>query len=439
MGTDASSHRRALGALAVPVLLAVALLLVLAPAAPAQQQDRERVAGDAVLLVLDASGSMRGDDGTGRPKIDAAKAAVTALAIDLPDSVEVGLRIYGHRTSSADREAGCRDTELVVPVGPLDRERLVAAVEAVEPSGYTPLGLSLAEAAGDLGDRAGTIVLVSDGLDTCAPPDPCEVAQSIAGENLDVRVETVGFQADEAAQAQLQCIADAGAGEFRSVDDADELVEALRAYVVGGERIRGGDDPADAPLLEPGRYRDEVGLGVTRWYAIEPGPGQAVRAEATLVPPASGVRSEDAELSLELRRGDLIGDLRCATDTIRGIGGELAVLTVEGPVIDPEQGQCASPERYLLRVALVDTRRNQQEPDPLEGEVLDLELVVDLVGAAEPVVTETPASPRPRPLPPAEPPATPERTPMGIRVGAIALLGIAGYGAGAVVARRTGP
>jgi Mg-chelatase subunit ChlD len=431
-----STHRAILRGVALAGAVCAVLSGVSAASAGAE---RPRAAGEGVVLVLDASGSMRADDGTGRSKMEAAKEALTALAIDLPDDLDVGLRVYGHRTSNTDRVAGCADTELVVPVAPLDRDALVAAVGSFEASGFTPLGLALQEAAADLGDRPGTIILVSDGIDTCAPPDPCEVAEAVTSAGVEVRIETVGFQVDEEAQAQLTCIADAGKGSFHAAEDADELAEALRAHVVQGEPVTGGSGPEDALLLEPGVYRDTITLGQSRWYAVEPAVGQAAVAKVIFAADPGGPHAEAVELRFELRRGDLLGDLRCDADAHVGVGGEVLELSVRGPRLDPERGQCARPERYLLPLSLTDAGANRRDESPVDGVVYDVELHIEFEGEpVEPVVDEVRARPQP-PLPAAEAPDDPEGPALPVQAGTALVLGVLGYGVGAVVARRTGP
>ena len=134
-----------------------------------------------VMIVLDASGSMKADDAPG-VRMDAAKAAVTSLVGTLPTGSEVGLMVYGTGTGSADAEkaAGCRDITTLTPVGPLDAATMTAQVATVQASGYTPIGESLRAAAAALpAEGPRSIVLVSDGEDTCAPPTPCDVAAEL--------------------------------------------------------------------------------------------------------------------------------------------------------------------------------------------------------------------------------------------------------------------
>ncbi len=265
-------------------VLVLAMTIGPSAAAPAQTE------AASVLLIMDASGSMNRVDDTGTRLIDGAKGALREIVQRLPPDANVGLRVYGHRTSNDDPVAGCVDTELVVPVGPIDRGALNAAIDSFDASGFTPIGLSLQEAANDLPESgARTIILVSDGVDTCAPPDPCEVAQQLAAEGFVTQIHTVGFFLnDQAAANQLQCIADAGHGTFTSVDSIDHFFEQLSGLVTGAlegpERIQLNVQGALlrdlAPVVPWARHNpdwpaletDAVGTieaGETRWFAFD--------------------------------------------------------------------------------------------------------------------------------------------------------------------------
>ena len=255
--------------------------------------------GDAVLLILDASGSMNRVDDNGVVLIEGAQEALTRLVGVLPPGAQVGLRVYGHRVPNTDKANGCRDTELIVPVGPLDPSTMTDAINSFGAKGFTPIGLSLQEAANDLGGRHGTIVLVSDGEDTCGTPDPCQVARELAVRGIDVSVHAVGFFLgnDDAARAQLQCIADETGGTFREVTSIEPLAAELGSLVmralpsVGRLQlpIQGALDVALAPMLPlvrpfeegtagsyfaEGSYVSSLLPGETNWFAVELTEGQ---------------------------------------------------------------------------------------------------------------------------------------------------------------------
>jgi Ca-activated chloride channel homolog len=174
-----------------------------------------------VIVVLDASGSMR--DRVGEDvKMDAAKSAVHSLVDQLPDGARLGLAVYGNG------ESGCESATVVQQVGPLDRSAVNAAVDKVRPSGSTPIGHSLrvaAEALPTAGPRS--IVLVSDGEDTCAPPDPCDVAKELAGQGIDLRIHAIGFDVDDKAKQQLTCLSRATGGTYVEAKDSRTLIVVL--------------------------------------------------------------------------------------------------------------------------------------------------------------------------------------------------------------------
>ena len=77
----------------------------------------------------------------GKNKIVIARETFAELVGELDARRRVGLVAYGHR-----REGDCSDIERLVEVSPLDRERLVATVNAVQPKGMTPLAASIGQA-----------------------------------------------------------------------------------------------------------------------------------------------------------------------------------------------------------------------------------------------------------------------------------------------------
>lgn len=74
-------------------------------------------------------------------------------------------------------------------------------------------------------------MLVSDGDDTCAPPQPCEEARQLRSSNPGLTISTVGFKSDS---EQLQCVADAAGGTYVTADNAAQLATRLSAGVDAG-------------------------------------------------------------------------------------------------------------------------------------------------------------------------------------------------------------
>lgn len=282
--------------------------LLVGPATAAAPAGPDRPAPEALLLVVDYSGSMKEPDGTGGTRIDSARAALREIVTQLPDDLDVGMRVYGHRVPSADKAAACQDTELAVPVGPLDRERLLGTVDGLQALGETPIGLSLQQAAQDLPPGVpATVILVSDGEDECFPdlgPEPCAVTRDLVAQGVDLRLETIGLQVSPAGAQQLRCMAEAGGGEFTSVQDAGLLAQAIadararsaRTFEPRGEPVSGGPALIDATVLAPGTYQDSIVDGETLWYAVDLAQGASVTARLTIrtadVPPEARVALE---------------------------------------------------------------------------------------------------------------------------------------------------
>ena len=228
----------------------------------------EGSADSKAMLILDASSSMLEDDADG-PRIDAAKQASKDLVESLPGTAQMGLMVYGAKESDApdNRDRGCKDIETLAPVGEIDKDKFNKAIDGVTPKGYTPMGNSLREAAKELGDEGQrSIILVSDGIDSCAPPPVCEVAKELAEEGVDLAIHTVGFKVDEEARKELQCIADAGKGQFLEADDAGSLADSLKfltqrdvgKYQLKGTKFEFADNPEDAKWLDEGQYQTKV-------------------------------------------------------------------------------------------------------------------------------------------------------------------------------------
>ncbi|WP_231984520.1 VWA domain-containing protein [Mycobacterium sp. 852014-52144_SCH5372336] len=183
------------------------------------------------MLILDGSGSMTQADAPG-PRIDAAKNAAHGLIGAMPESSTIGLQTYGTTTDSApeDKPAGCRDVTTLIPLGPLDRDKINAAIDPITPSGYTPISLALTAAAHQLpaDETPQAIVLVSDGEETCDTP-PCDTAAHLKQTHPGLTISTVGFKVEGPAADQLRCIAEATGGIFIQAANADQLAARLLA------------------------------------------------------------------------------------------------------------------------------------------------------------------------------------------------------------------
>ena len=190
------------------------------------EEGAEMKAAKNVELILDASNSMWGQI-QGKAKITIAKEVLKQIIGGLPDEMNVGLRLYGHRYGLNDSKA-CQDTELVTPIGLIKKAQLTDAVEAITPRGKTPLVYSVLEGIKDFKEiGSGTIVLISDGVESC-DGDIDSIAPALKAAGLDLQVNIVGFDIKEVeARRQLEAIAASTGGIYLDAKDAEQLLDSL--------------------------------------------------------------------------------------------------------------------------------------------------------------------------------------------------------------------
>ncbi|WCH95232.1 VWA domain-containing protein [Streptomyces moderatus] len=291
--------------------------------------DETTATAPKVDLVIDVSGSMRAKDIDGQSRMAAAKQAFNEVLDATPEEVRLGIRTLGANYPGDDRKTGCKDTAQLYPVGPLDRTEAKTAVATLTPTGWTPIGPALLKAADDLdgGEGSKRIVLISDGEDTCAPLDPCEVAREIAAKGIGLTIDTLGLVPNTKLRQQLSCIAEATGGTFTSVEHTDELADKVNQLVdraadpvVTPVATAGADQCAKAPTLKSGLYTDREEFGQQRWYRVDVEPGQELRTSVSVsadraVNPSYGVLLRAVtERGREIVRGEAAGNGR--TDVV---------------------------------------------------------------------------------------------------------------------------
>ncbi|WP_156722314.1 VWA domain-containing protein [Streptomyces apocyni] len=342
-----------------------------------------------VELVLDVSGSMRARDMDGGSRMAAAKQAFNEVLDATPDEVELGIRTLGANYRGDDRKEGCKDTAQLYPVGVLSksaRTEAKTAVATLAPTGWTPIGPALLKAADDLegGDEATSrrIVLITDGEDTCAPLDPCEVARDIAAKGINLTIDTLGLVPDAKTRDQLSCIADATGGTYSSIRHKDELsdrvnqlVDRAAEPVITPVAVEGADQCAKAPKIGSGLYTDREKFGEHRWYQVDVKPGQELRASVSV----AADRQVDNDYGVLLRattvhgreivRGESAGSGR--TDVI---SAGLRYPKADSEDTDDADG-AGEPETVCLRVS-----NSFSAPASVKREPgLPVELTIDLV------------------------------------------------------------
>lgn len=334
-----------------------------------------------LLLMLDASGSMKEKDPTGGTKMDAAKEALTGVVEDLPQKTNVGLRVYG-ATEPGGRptKAACADTQLAAPIKPLDKAGLTSAIEGFEAKGETPIAYSLQKGLEDLGSTGKrNIILVSDGEESCEP-DPCPVVKKLVKKGVDLRIDTVGFDVRGKARTQLECLADAGGGEYHDAEDADELSSSLtklsqqaaRDFRFSGTPVTGMDlaeeeqPPADLPKLSPGTHTDRLTASEDTWraYSVERTLKESTLHVSAATKPSSYGNDDDFE-DLEMKILAPDGTTCSSTSSIEGDHlGFRPIITVAGQVLgqplEPDADEAACRGRGTFTVLV---KRTGAQPE----------------------------------------------------------------------------
>ncbi|VAV89685.1 von Willebrand factor type A domain protein, partial [hydrothermal vent metagenome] len=132
------------------------------------------LAEENVMVVFDGSNSMWGQiDGVA--KIEIARDVMQNLLGEWSEDRKVGLMAYGHR-----RRGDCSDIETLVTPSKSAREEILSRINSITPTGKTPLTDAIEQAAIALSytDQPATVVLISDGLESCGR-DPCALAAEL--------------------------------------------------------------------------------------------------------------------------------------------------------------------------------------------------------------------------------------------------------------------
>lgn len=184
------------------------------------------------MIVFDASGSMAGNMVQGLfsdvTRIDEVRKALAEVLPGATKFRKVGLVTYGPGPYLKCNVA------LDFPPTPNAAERIMRAVNALNPAGKTPLVAGVEEAAKVLDEKSerGVIVLLTDGEETCGGA-PCSLGKTLKA-NGRLTVHVVGFQLKNfswtGAQSMLdvKCLAEETGGLYITAENRKELVDAFQ-------------------------------------------------------------------------------------------------------------------------------------------------------------------------------------------------------------------
>ncbi|MCB1335679.1 MAG: VWA domain-containing protein [Roseivivax sp.] len=189
------------------------------------------------MVVFDGSGSMAemGFNRLDLPRIVEARHAVRMVAPRVAPLRRLGLIVYGPGMGDSCSNIDLRFAPLANAAG-----RMISEIDGLEPTGETPLTDAVARAAKVLGG-AGTVVLVTDGQETCGGA-PCQLAAELAAEGQ-VTVHVIGFklrgqhfafpggdgeQDYQTGTTVARCLADRTGGSYVSAETVQDLIGALQ-------------------------------------------------------------------------------------------------------------------------------------------------------------------------------------------------------------------
>ena len=192
---------------------------------PIQFQDQLNV-----LIILDASGSMETKI-NGQSMMQTALNEINSLVDRLPEEVNIGLRVYGGK--STDAKASCSDLELLEPIASGNKDKVKAALNGITAKGSTAMASSLQQAANDLANFPSTansnfIYLISDGMETCGG-NPSAEAEKLVSSNVSPIINVIGFNVDGKGQTQLESIAKSGNGQYSHALNQQTFAESLKS------------------------------------------------------------------------------------------------------------------------------------------------------------------------------------------------------------------
>lgn len=208
------------------------------------------LANSPVHVIFDASGSMGRALPSGEPRIDAAKRALEHLVLEaLPDGTPFSLRAFGHITPSS-----C-ESRLDLPRSVLDRDRALQVVRGIEPKllSQTPLADALLAAEDDLSQTMGqrTVILITDGVESCGGDPAAAVTALRAGGPLSLAIVSLGLAEDDLAV--FRALAREVGASYVDVTDFESLRDSVLAALYPAFEVLG----PDGAVIATGRVGDE--------------------------------------------------------------------------------------------------------------------------------------------------------------------------------------
>ena len=184
-----------------------------------------------IIVILDASGSMAERIGS-EEKIDIAKKSIIDFLKGMPNGVNTGLIVYGHKGSSsaADKNLSCNGIAEVVKLGKNNNSNIINAMSSFYPEGWTPIAGSI-DFAKNIFKIAGSnnknyLVLVSDGIESC-DGDALSAAGNIKLEIPNLKLDIIGFTDNKDTTDFLRRVSVQGGGTYLTASNSSGVSDAL--------------------------------------------------------------------------------------------------------------------------------------------------------------------------------------------------------------------
>ena len=122
-----------------------------------------------------------------------------------------------------------------------------------------------------------TIILVSDGLETCEG-NACEKVKSARTAGVKITMHVVGFGITENDLSPLECMAQAGGGQYFPANNAEELATALEQTV---KEIPAGDAFVSVKTTIEGKLMDATVKVIKKGESKDIAAGRTYESSAT--------------------------------------------------------------------------------------------------------------------------------------------------------------
>ena len=188
------------------------------------------------IIILDASGSM--DDPISSTsqtaKIEDAKSVIAGIVRNpLSESLSLGFVALGHLTDTCQN-----NVEIILDPSLGKPNSSILNLLNIKPRSYTPLAEAIRVTGNQLlkikkqQDQRFTIVLVSDGIETCNG-NPLAEVESLKKQGLDFIFNAIGYGTDNNVNQELKKLTEAGNGKLFTPNNSKRLQDDLNKSVYG--------------------------------------------------------------------------------------------------------------------------------------------------------------------------------------------------------------